>query len=287
MFSHSDFTGATNAPKSASASARPKKRAGAALVSLALLAGLSLSSTAQAEPGTGSVLDLDRQSRAALFQNPIEHYGPEMRFTILRNGDEIGNHVVRFTEQADGVQVTASTRIAVKIAFVTVFRFEYDSTSLWRDGQLVSLRSQTNDDGDVRSVTVQKDPGSGMLTVSGSKGVGTADPDVIPTDHWNPAALGSTVVINTITGGLNAVTTQLSPPQQVETGTGPRMARAMSYRGQLESTAWYDDQGRWVRLAFGTKDGSQVIYRCDQCGGGDDLAYRSNGNSPAGMDNTQ
>ncbi|MCG8509714.1 MAG: hypothetical protein MI741_10855, partial [Rhodospirillales bacterium] len=77
--------------------------------------------------------------------DPIEIYGNEHRFTILRNDEIVGTHLVRFSSLPDGLSVEARFELQVKFLFFTAFRYDYRSVATWRDGRLVRLETKTND----------------------------------------------------------------------------------------------------------------------------------------------
>jgi hypothetical protein len=51
----------------------------------------------------------------------------------------------------------------------------------------------------------------------------------------------------------------------LRTTNGTLPATRFTYDGELETTAWYDADGRWVGLAFEARDGSTITYRCMTC----------------------
>jgi hypothetical protein len=77
--------------------------------------------------------------------------------------------------------------------------------------------------------------------------------------------LGSKEVLNTITGKPNAVNISASQIEMLRTTSGTLPATRFIYDGELETTAWYDTDGRWVGLAFEARDGSTITYRCMSC----------------------
>jgi len=58
----------------------------------------------------------------------------QLDFTVLRNGKEIASHRIHFRRDTDSLNVDIKTDIAVKILFVTAYRFEHHGTEIWRDG---------------------------------------------------------------------------------------------------------------------------------------------------------
>jgi hypothetical protein len=50
---------------------------------------------------------------------------------VLREGEEIGRHELLFRRQGDKLAVDVRTRVAVKVLFVTAYRFEHDGQEFW------------------------------------------------------------------------------------------------------------------------------------------------------------
>jgi len=194
-------------------------------------------------------------------------YPDGLRFDVVRDGDVVGRH--RATFRRDGDTLTVDSRMSLEIGFLglALFTYDYSSTGTWRDGRLISLNARTDEDGDVRTVAARWAADQGRFLVEGSKGSQSAPHPVVPTNHWNPAAVTQDVVLNTITGGLNTVEVRPGPIERVATGTGPREARRFDYTGELVASVWYDARGRWVKLRFEGRDGTPVEYRCTECGG--------------------
>jgi len=72
-------------------------------------------------------------------------------------------------------------------------------------------------------------------------------------------------VLNTITGLINEVSIRDNGFEKVSTERGMINATKYTYTGQLETTVWYDQQGRWVKMEFSGKDGSTITYKCKKC----------------------
>ena len=87
-----------------------------------------------------------------------------LNFTVLREGDDVGTHRIDFRQNGDALEVDIETRIAVKFAFITVFRFEHDGHEVWRDNKLVSMETETHDDGEDHTLVATAN-GSGELKI--------------------------------------------------------------------------------------------------------------------------
>ncbi len=195
--------------------------------------------------------------------DPFAAYGESIRFRVLRDGEPVGQHTVRFERRGEDLVVRSRFQLEVKVLFVTAYRFSYASTGTWRDGKLVSLSADINDDGKKARVVAEQE--NGTFRIEGPKGVERASLGIFPTNHWHPGVLDSTRVLNTITGGVNTVQIIDQGPDQVTINGRTAQARHFIYTGDLQNNVWYDADGRWVKMRFQGKDGSTIDYVCEQC----------------------
>lgn len=202
-------------------------------------------------------------ARAAV--DPFSLYGNGLEMEIRRDGTPVGSHRVSFARRADGIAVTARSEIAVRLLGIVVYRFTYESRSLWNDGRLLRLESETDDNG--RRTRVKAEANGEMLSVEGPAGTRAIPADTLPTDHWNPVVLERRAVLNTIAGTLDRVAIRAVGPERLTTPAGPATAQRFAYAGDLTVEAWYDEAGRWTALRFTAADGSVIDYACRRCGG--------------------
>lgn len=220
----------------------------------ALAAALVLSLLALAPAGV-------RAAAPADF-DPLKAYGNRIVFDVYRGDERIGQHVVSFTRQGGSLDVEARFNAEVEMLGMTVFRFDYHSSADWRDGRLLDLTANTNEDGDRRRVRVFRNDGD--LVVRGPDGVKVAK-DALPSNHWNPAAIHASQLINTLTGHIAQVRISPVGTERVDTNAGTVDAKRYRIDGDLRDVeVWYDGDGRWVKLRF-REQGNLIDYRCVQC----------------------
>lgn len=178
-------------------------------------------------------------------------------YEVLRNGKRIGTHEIRFRQEGDALRVVAETNMKVKFLFITAYKYRYVSEEVWKDGQLLSVETEVNDNGKERF-------SSATLNGEGYKVARTDGADVIPnsfmtTNHWNDDAPAYSRLFNTITGKINEVT---FTPVQERVGEGEQ---EFSVRGELNINTFYDPDGHWLGMVFEHKDGSEIEFRCVDC----------------------
>jgi len=187
--------------------------------------------------------------------------GDVIRFNVLREGKPFGSHAVSFSKSADGTLV-AKTDVSLKagVGPVTLFRYELDATETWVNGQLQKVTGAVNDDGKKRSVTASR-KGS-TLNVSGSDFKGAAPAGIIPASHWNYAQTKSGKLLSTEDGEIIDVKVVSKGREKIKAGNKTIEANRYLMDSALDVDLWYDDDGRWVKLAFEAR-GQQIEYVLD------------------------
>lgn len=196
--------------------------------------------------------------------DPITAYGDQLAFDVYRNDTLVGDHLVRFRRDGDVLRVETDFQLKVDFLVFTAYRMTYSATTEWQDGQLISLRADTDENGDLVTVTAKRD--GDVLKVTGPKGEFSAPLDTLPTHHWNPRVKAASLIINTITGDVSKVVMQAEGESRIESATG-RMIEAdhWAYTDGLQNHIWFDAQDRWVGMRFSAEDGSTIEYRCRSC----------------------
>lgn len=200
------------------------------------------------------------------YPNPFLLYGSSIEFDVFREGEKVGSHTVQFTRNGQDLLVESSMGIAINVLFITVFRYEYRAVGRWQNRQLQNLVSRVDDNGKKYAIAAAREGNIINLTRADDTSIAVAAP-VIPTNHWNPAVLNETRVLNTLTGRINEVKIISRGLEQVNTERGPVQAMRYAYTGALQNEVWYDSAGRWVKLRFQGRDGSTIEYVCRRCQG--------------------
>lgn len=192
-----------------------------------------------------------------------ERYGKRIEFDVLRDGKPVGEHVTTFALTANGLKVHSRTELGISVLFIPVYRFEYDSQSLWCGESLSRLSARTKDRGE--NTLTEVEPAAGGLVVRHEGREQQVAENLIPTDHWNPHVLQRSEVLNTITGRVNTVQISSCTSHSKVVATAAPGGICYQYSGDLEARVWYDESMRWVGLEFAGRDGSEIVYVCRDC----------------------
>jgi hypothetical protein len=204
----------------------------------------------------GGALLIDGLAPAAAGTLP-----PDLAFDIHRNGEKIGEHRVGFTPTPGGKRVTSQIDVAVKVAFVTAYRYAQVGEDEWQDGVLVATRIRTNDDG--KETLVSAEAQKGQLVVSGPTG-GHTLPLGAMTDlnFWNQAITRQPRLIDSQSAEIVKIVCR---PDKLETiRIHDRTIRAQRFvmsatRGR-SGLVWYDEAGRLVKASVLTR-GETLDYQ--------------------------
>jgi len=183
-----------------------------------------------------------------------------LKFEVALDDKPIGEHSLTFSRGADGsLETRIAIDLAVKFGPFTVFDYTHRNASLWQDGVLQRMRSQTDDNGDRHDVAIDL-VGDQLQIVNDSAPNFNAPRNMLPTTYWMVSTVAQDRLLNSQTGEMLEVDIQEVGRETVPGPDGPIEATRYRMVGDLEIDLWYDDAGILVGLAFEAR-GSDVTYR--------------------------
>lgn len=199
---------------------------------------------------------------ASPFEARSDHAGL-YTFTVLRDGQPIGEHRFSFDHQGEQLEIEASTDIKVEFGPIPVFRFEHQRRELWQAGKLMSIAARTNDNGEELDIRIEPNAHGLIRTVNGR--VDHIDESSQVLTLWNKdvlkyhsfVALTEDEILKASFRYLGKETIRLSG-QRVE---------AEHYRmvGDEERDVWYDASGHVAKVGF-ERQGSRIEYVRNEAG---------------------
>lgn len=181
-------------------------------------------------------------------------------FRIVRKRADIGRHRIAFRPEGNGFRMDADVDLAVKVAFVTAFRYRQTGQDRWQDDVLVESRYETDDDGTRSSLAARAE--QDRFVVEGSSGrlvlpLGTM------TDmcFWNEEIVRAPQVVDSQTGQATSLDTRSDPRDTVSVGGLQVVAKryVVNARNGRSGSVWYDAAGRWIKAEFTTR-GEHLSY---------------------------
>lgn len=177
----------------------------------------------------------------------------DRNFEVFREEVSIGRHEIRFSHQGDELHVKIAIDLEVKLAFITLFRYSHRNHEVWRNGRLISIDTQTDDDGEphwVRGRTTAEG-----FAVESSSGPAMAPPEIIPTSYWRPETVTQEQLLDTQHGRLVEI---FSIEREPDFGFSS-VATRYALRGDLNLDLWYDDERQLAKIAFQAR-GAKIDY---------------------------
>jgi hypothetical protein len=182
-----------------------------------------------------------------------------IRFAIVREGEPIGSNTIELRRNRAETTVQMVTHIQVKIAFVTVYRFDQRETERWVDGRLVALEAVTDDNGTPHRVKATSS--DNRITINADGKVTEVAGTTIPASYWNPALLGKTIALNPQDGAIVPVAvTDRGEDHLVVQGRAKRTHHYV-IRTTFPQDVWYDEDRQLVKVELKGSDGSTIRYQ--------------------------
>lgn len=182
-----------------------------------------------------------------------------LNYAVTRNGDRIGTTTLRL--QRDGRQLVAeiATQIQVKIASITVYRFEQRETERWVDGKLVALQAVTDDNGTVHRVSATRH--GDKLSVNANGKVTEVDAAIVPASLWNAQLVKQTVALNAKDGSVMPVSVIDHGKERLILQGRSTTAHHYSIKTNVPQDVWYDEDHRLLKVELRGSDGSKILYQ--------------------------
>ncbi len=183
-----------------------------------------------------------------------------LSFIATRNRARLGTHEVTFRQDGDRLTVGIAIDYAVKLGFITVFRYRLRATELWEGGVLAQIRSDTDNNGKAAFMRADRTGEALSVTGSGTRPY-TAPAGAMLCSHWNRAQLAAPM-INPQDGTLLRFAVSSRGPARVADTAG-RMHAAERFKMAAKHSLdlWYGTNGQWVALQGEAEDGSVVVYQ--------------------------
>ncbi len=181
-------------------------------------------------------------------------------FIAYRNVTKFGTHGLRFTRADDALTVDINIAYSVKLGFVTVFRYELLAQERWLNGETISIKAKTNNNGTTEFAAATREGAALMAEGTRAKRY-AAPPGALLCAHWNMAQLQHPS-INPQDGSLLRFTVTPRGPAMVPDSLG-KMHGCARYdmAGENNIDLWYDAAGLWVALQAKAPDGSLITYK--------------------------
>jgi hypothetical protein len=197
----------------------------------------------------------------------------ELRFRVLLDDREIGEHRFIISPEAGGTQVQSNARFDVRVLGIPVYRYRHENIETWgEDGCLRGISSRTTANGDRFQVDGRRD--ADVFRVDTGAAPFEFDSDCIMSfAYWDRSFLQASRLLNSQTGEYLDV--RVEP---IETNYWARNGSSISAEGfrivaegtdatdATDIRVWYaSEDGRWLGLESRVANDRLLAYvRADE-----------------------
>lgn len=188
-----------------------------------------------------------RADQAALLKSVPS--AREIAFDAFADGSKIGTHRVRFTQNGPQLIVETSIDFSASLLLVPVYRYTHRGREVWEGGRLLSVETQTDDDGEKLAVSATAQ--GNRFDVKGKSFAGLSTGTIAPTSYWAYTNLKVSEWMDTQTGKI--VPMRLTPIGKEQIKVRGSQISARHYELDLGGDKvglWYDELNRWVKIRF-------------------------------------
>lgn len=185
----------------------------------------------------------------------------EFTFTVLYDGDPVGQHRFVYEHEGDRIEIQEATEIEVTFASIPFFTFEHQARQLWQNGRALRIDAKTDDNGEKLDITVEGTDKGYVRTVNGR--VDTFEDPVAVLAFWNQDTLKHDAFFSAVEDKTFNVSFEYLGTDKI-TLAGQQL-ETEHYRmvGDEERELWFDPDGHVAKVAF-QRYGSDVEYVRDQ-----------------------
>jgi hypothetical protein len=116
-----------------------------------------------------SVPSLKRTVPSPTLPAPSASIAIHRVFDISREGSQIGTTTVDFSRRGEMSNIKIVTHISVKVLLMNAYQYEHQETASFRDNQLISFSSTTDDNGTNHQIAAHESSGRILMKVDGDE----------------------------------------------------------------------------------------------------------------------
>lgn len=228
--------------------APPSKRMAA---SLAILAGLAASLWTPAARATDKT---DGQT-AHGFTLPAS-LPDSLTYTILMDGDPIGQEDYAFRQDAGRLDVSVQTKTDVKLLFLT-FHYRHQRQESWQDGKLVHMVADTDDDGTKHHVEEAVTQDGETVSLDGKAAALPADS--FPLSLWSQMVLSGSDLYGVTDAEPFHVSVKDLGAETLTLNGKALQSHHFRIDGDVQRDLWYGQDGLLLQTTF-TRRGYPIKF---------------------------
>lgn len=180
-------------------------------------------------------------------------------FKVTRNGTELGTHIVRFSRDGEKTVVDIAIDFHAGFGPFTFYRYEHENREVWNGDKLLSMDSETNDNGSEYAVEAERR--GDVLRIEAQNGTSFVPADVTPTSYWNyDKTVNAKRLLNTQRGTLMDVTVEAAGTEMHPVNGVTKELECYMFKSRLLAKLCYEpDTKLWAHMSFETR-GQEIVY---------------------------
>jgi hypothetical protein len=185
----------------------------------------------------------------------------EYTFTVLYDGDPVGQHRFVYEHEGDRIEIQEATEIEVTFASIPLFTFEHQARQLWQNGRALRIDAKTDDNGEKLDITVEGTDKGYVRTVNGR--VDTFEDPMAVLAFWNQDTLKHDAFFSAVEDKTLNVSFEYLGTDKITLAGQALETEHYRMVGDEERELWFDPDGHVAKVAF-ERYGSEVEYVRDQ-----------------------
>lgn len=170
-----------------------------------------------------------------------------LAYEIRKDKDPIGRESVRIERDGAAESVAVETHTRASVLFLE-FRYDHVRREEWRDGKLVSMVGDTDDDGSKTHLDAKASDRGWVFAVNGSQSQRAGD--ALPLTLWGRAVLSRQDVFSIIDAKPYRVTVAALGAEPLNVAGKTVTAEHFRMTGDVERDLWYGGDGLLLRATF-------------------------------------
>lgn len=179
---------------------------------------------------------------SALAADPVV-----LTYDIRKDGENIGRETVRIVSQDGRAMVDVETHTRARVLFLD-FHYDHERHEEWRDGALVRMTAETDDDGTVSRLQATAAADGWDFTVNG-KSTHRAG-DLLPLTLWGRSLLTKAELFSVIDAQPYRIAVASLGRENLSVGSATQSCEHFRMSGDVERELWYGQDGYLVRTTF-------------------------------------
>jgi len=175
----------------------------------------------------------------------------QITFSILKEGEKIGQEIVSFNNSGKNLRVNVTTRTDVNVLFLK-FHYDHKRQEIWQDGQFHSMTTDTNDDGDFHKLSMKRQNNGGIKLIA-DQVERELSSHSIPLTLWTKAIIDAEQVHSVINGEAWNVSTKLIKQEEILIQGKQVKSDHFRMSGDIERDLWYGKNGILLKTKFKKK----------------------------------